>query len=46
MEIEVKEPILGYGMLYTYTDYLQWKTTQERLEIIKGKLFKMSPAPA
>ena len=45
MENEVKEPILGYGMLYTYTDYLQWKT-QERLEIIKGKLFKMSPAPA
>ncbi|MCF0058503.1 Uma2 family endonuclease [Dyadobacter sp. CY356] len=30
---------------YTYADYLQW-TFEERLEIIKGKIFKMSPAPA
>jgi Uma2 family endonuclease len=30
---------------YTYADYLQW-TFEERLEIIKGKVFKMSPAPA
>ncbi|HLZ86225.1 MAG TPA: Uma2 family endonuclease [Puia sp.] len=30
---------------YSYADYLQW-TFEERLEIIKGKLFKMSPAPS
>lgn len=30
---------------YTYADYLRWKF-QERLELIKGKIFKMSPAPA
>ena len=30
---------------YTYADYLQW-TFEERLEIIKGKIFKMSPSPA
>ncbi|PWK77837.1 Uma2 family endonuclease [Mucilaginibacter oryzae] len=29
---------------YTYADYLKW-TFDERLEIIKGKIFKMSPAP-
>jgi Uma2 family endonuclease len=29
---------------YTYADYLKW-TFDERLELIKGKIFKMSPAP-
>jgi Uma2 family endonuclease len=29
---------------YSYADYLQW-TFDERLELIKGKIFKMSPAP-
>ncbi len=29
---------------YTYADYLLWQFS-ERLEIIKGKIFKMSPAP-
>lgn len=29
---------------YTYADYLQWQFN-ERLELIKGKIFKMSPAP-
>lgn len=29
---------------YTYADYLQW-TFKERVELIKGKIFKMSPAP-
>lgn len=29
---------------YTYADYLQWQF-DERLELIKGKIFKMSPAP-
>jgi Uma2 family endonuclease len=30
---------------YTYADYLKW-TFEEQVEIIKGKIFKMSPAPA
>lgn len=30
---------------YTYADYLNWKFN-ERVEIIKGKVFKMSPAPS
>lgn len=29
---------------YTYADYLTWQL-QERIELIKGKIFKMSPAP-
>lgn len=29
---------------YTYADYLLWKF-KERVELIKGKIFKMSPAP-
>ncbi|MEO6285155.1 MAG: Uma2 family endonuclease [Dyadobacter sp.] len=29
---------------YTYADYLMWRL-EERLELIKGKIFKMSPAP-
>ncbi len=31
--------------VYSYADYLRW-TFEERVELIKGKLFKMSPAPA
>lgn len=30
---------------YSYADYLKWQS-EERLELIKGKIFKMSPAPA
>lgn len=30
---------------YTYADYFSWKF-DERLELIKGKIFKMSPAPS
>lgn len=30
---------------YTYADYLTWMF-QERLELFKGKIFKMSPAPS
>ena len=30
---------------YTYADYLKW-TFEERVELIKGKIFKMSPAPS
>lgn len=29
---------------YTYADYLLWQF-EERVELIRGKLFKMSPAP-
>ncbi len=35
---------------YTYADYLKWNFEvggiPQRLELIKGKIFKMSPAPA
>jgi len=41
---EVQEPSPAYGGLYTYTDYLKW-TIEERFELIKGKVFRMSPAP-
>ena len=30
---------------YTYADYLLWNF-KERVELIKGKIFKMSPAPS
>ena len=36
---------LDFSKEYTYADYLKW-TFEERLELIKGKLFKMSPAPS
>lgn len=39
-KVEEPDPSLGY----TYADYLQWKF-EERLELIRGKVFKMSPAP-
>ncbi|MFN4145157.1 MAG: Uma2 family endonuclease [Runella sp.] len=29
---------------YSYADYLLWKI-EERLELLRGKIFKMSPAP-
>lgn len=29
---------------YSYADYLLWKFS-ERVELIKGKILKMSPAP-
>ena len=36
---------LDLNKTYTYADYLQW-SFEERLELIKGKIFKMTPAPA
>ena len=30
---------------YSYADYLLWQFS-ERVELIKGKIFKMSPAPS
>lgn len=35
---------LDLSKTYTYADYLKWQF-DERLELIKGKIFKMSPAP-
>jgi Uma2 family endonuclease len=35
---------LDINKTYTYADYLKW-TFDERLELIKGKIFTMSPAP-
>ncbi len=36
---------LDLSKTYTYADYLQWKF-KERIELIKGRIFKMSPAPS
>jgi Uma2 family endonuclease len=36
--------LLDLDKTYSYADYLTWKF-QERIELIKGKVFKMSPAP-
>lgn len=36
--------LIDLNRSYTYADYLTWKF-EERVELIKGKLFKMSPAP-
>ncbi len=36
--------LLDLSKTYSYADYLQW-TFQERLELFKGKIFKMPPAP-
>ena len=35
---------LDLNKVYTYADYLKW-TFEERVELIKGKIFEMSPAP-
>ena len=42
---KVHEPDFSYSGLYTYADYLKW-TIEERLELIKGRIFRMSPAPS
>jgi Uma2 family endonuclease len=36
---------LDLSATYSYANYLKW-TFDERLELIKGKIFKMSPAPS
>ncbi|MFM9945068.1 MAG: Uma2 family endonuclease [Bacteroidia bacterium] len=43
MTMEVKEPDVDYGK-YSYADYLTW-SMDEMVELIKGRVFKMSPAP-
>ena len=40
---QFSEPDLS--LTYSYADYLRW-TIEERFELIKGKAFKMTPAPA
>ncbi len=40
---KVEEPDASNS--YTYADYLQWQF-EEQMELIRGKIFKMSPAPA
>lgn len=36
---------LDQSKLYTYADYLTWRL-KERIELIKGRIFRMSPAPS
>lgn len=36
---------LSMDGVYTYADYLNWRL-EERVELIKGRIFKMSPAPS
>jgi Uma2 family endonuclease len=38
----VEEP--DSSLSYTYADYLKWKF-EEQVELIRGEIFKMSPAP-
>ena len=56
LENEANEPAMAYGLVtsldqldlskrYSYADYFKWKF-QERVELIKGFIHKMSPAPA
>ncbi len=35
---------LDFNKRYSYSDYLEWNF-KERIELIKGRLFKMSPSP-
>lgn len=42
-EQSVEEPQSLYG--FTYTDYLAWKF-KERIELIRGRIFKMCAAPS
>lgn len=35
---------LDFSKKYTYADYMTWRF-KERVELIKGQIFKMSPAP-
>jgi len=41
---EVQLSALDESRLYSYADYCSWKF-QERIELIKGKIFRMTPAP-
>ena len=41
---DVKEPVIDYNKVYTYADYLKLEI-DEMVEIIRGKILRMSPAP-
>lgn len=41
---EANEPTIDYNKVYTYADYLKLEI-EEMVEIIRGKIFRMSPAP-
>lgn len=41
--MQVQEPQSDYG--FTYADYVSWRF-KERIELITGRIFKMSPAPS
>lgn len=43
-EPEIREPDMRYDGRFTAADYLTWKT-EELLELIRGKIYRMSPAP-
>ncbi len=45
LKIKVKEPIAQYGEQYTYADYLKFEF-DHMVELIRGKIFKMTPAPS
>jgi len=36
---------LDLDKIYSYADYLTWKF-QDRLELIKGRIYKMNPTPS
>ena len=40
----VHDPAEDFGIEYTYADYLKFEF-EEMVELIRGKIFKMSPAP-
>jgi len=42
-EIKVEEPESPIG--FTYADYLTWNF-KERIELIRDKIFRMSPTPS
>ncbi|MGM9479425.1 Uma2 family endonuclease [Pedobacter sp. GSP4] len=47
---EIDEPVkqfneLDVSLIYSYASYLNW-LFPERVELVKGKVFKMSPAPS
>ena len=45
MAIVTKLSDLDLSKTYSYADYLLWRF-QERVELIKGKIFEMSPGPS
>jgi len=45
MAVVTKLSDLDANKIYSYADYLLWQF-QERVELIKGKIFEMSPAPS